>query len=84
MRHTVSLPGGWRFSKTAKIPAAFPENWQAVTLPHTWNAADGTDGGNDYWRGTACYCRRLTPPALAAGEQLWLEFEGAAMTAEVY
>lgn len=55
-----------------------------MTLPHTWNAADGTDGGNDYWRGTACYCRRLTPPALAAGEQLWLEFEGAAMTAEVY
>ena len=84
MRHTVSLLDGWRFAKTAEIPAAFPENWQPVTLPHTWNAADGTDGGNDYWRGTACYCRRLTPPVLAAGEQLWLEFEGAAMTAEVY
>lgn len=84
MRHTVLLQDGWRFAKTAKIPAAFPENWQPVTLPHTWNAADGTDGGNDYWRGTACYCRCLTPPALAAGEQLWLEFEGAAMTAEVY
>ena len=84
MRHTVSLLDGWRFAKTAEIPAACPENWQPVTLPHTWNAADGTDGGNDYWRGTACYCRRLTPPALAAGEQLWLEFEGAAMTAEVY
>lgn len=84
MRHTVSLLDGWRFAKTAEIPAAFPESWQPVTLPHTWNAADGTDGGNDYWRGIACYCRRLTPPALAAGEQLWLEFEGAAMTAEVY
>ena len=84
MRHTVSLLDGWRFAKTAEIPATFPESWQPVTLPHTWNAADGTDGGNDYWRGTACYCRRLTPPALAAGEQLWLEFEGAAMTAEVY
>ena len=84
MRHTVLLQDGWRFAKTAEIPAACPENWQPVTLPHTWNAADGTDGGNDYWRGTACYCRRLTPPALAAGEQLWLEFEGAAMTAEVY
>ena len=84
MRHTVSLLDGWRFAKTPEIPAAFPESWQPVTLPHTWNAADGTDGGNDYWRGTACYCRRLTPPALAAGEQLWLEFEGAAMTAEVY
>lgn len=84
MRHTVLLQDGWRFAKTAEIPAAFPESWQPVTLPHTWNAADGTDGGNDYWRGTACYCRRLTPAALAAGEQLWLEFEGAAMTAEVY
>ena len=84
MRHTVLLQDGWRFAKTAEIPAAFPESWQPVTLPHTWNAADGTDGGNDYWRGTACYCRCLTPPALAAGEQLWLEFEGAAMTAEVY
>ena len=84
MRHTVLLQDGWRFAKTAEIPAAFPESWQLVTLPHTWNAADGTDGGNDYWRGTACYCRRLTSPALAAGEQLWLEFEGAAMTAEVY
>ena len=84
MRHTVLLQDGWRFAKTAEIPAAFPESWQPVTLPYTWNAADGTDGGNDYWRGTACYCRRLTPPALAAGEQLWLEFEGAAMTAEVY
>ena len=23
-----------------------------VELPHTWNAKDGQDGGNDYWRGT--------------------------------
>ena len=58
MRHTVSLLDGWRFAKTAEIPAACPENWQPVTLPHTWNAADGTDGGNDYWRGH----RLLLPP----------------------
>ena len=72
MRHTVLLQDGWRFAKTAKIPAAFPENWQPVTLPHTWNAADGTDGGNDYWRGTACYCRRLTrPPWPQANSSGW-------------
>ena len=45
MRHTVLLQDGWRFAKAAEIPAAFPESWQPVTLPHTWNAADGTDGG---------------------------------------
>lgn len=42
----------WCFSKTAEVPAVLPE-WEAVTLPHTWNAQDGQDGGNDYWRGTA-------------------------------
>ena len=26
-----------------------------VELPHTWNAKDGQDGGNDYWRGTCTY-----------------------------
>ena len=24
---------------------------EAVSLPHTWNAQDGQDGGADYWRG---------------------------------
>lgn len=28
---------------------------EPVTLPHTWNAIDGQDGGNDYYRGTCCY-----------------------------
>lgn len=26
-----------------------------VNLPHTWNAKDGQDGGNDYYRGTCHY-----------------------------
>lgn len=56
---------------------------QDVTLPHTWNAIDGQDGGNDYWRGTCVYEKRFAAPALAPGEQLWIEFRGAAMTAEV-
>mgnify|MGYP000572773498 CR=1 FL=1 len=30
-----------------------PDNRQEqVNLPHTWNAKDGQDGGNDYYRGT--------------------------------
>ena len=27
------------------------EDLAVVSLPHTWNAFDGQDGGNDYWRG---------------------------------
>ena len=46
MRHEIILNQGWSFYKTERAPA------EAVTLPHTWNAIDGQDGGNDYYRGT--------------------------------
>ncbi len=84
MRKIQPFCAGWRFAKTARLPEALPGDWEAVTLPHTWNAADGQDGGNDYWRGTAAYCKQFSKPALEEGEQVWLEFLGAAMTAEVY
>lgn len=29
--------------------------WEIVDLPHTWNALDGQDGGNDYYQGVAWY-----------------------------
>jgi len=57
--------------------------FEAVTLPHTWNAKDGTDGGNDYYRGTCVYEKSFAKPALQDGEELWIEFRGAAMTADV-
>ncbi len=34
-----------------------------VELPHTWNAKDGQDGGNDYWRGTCTYSTTFAAPA---------------------
>ena len=57
---------------------------ETVTLPHTWNAKDGQDGGNDYYRGSCWYWKHFDRPAMADGEEAWLEFRGAAMTAEVY
>ena len=62
---------------------AYAAQGEAVTLPHTWNAVDGQDGGNDYHRGTCWYVRELTAEE-TAGERLFLEINGAAMTAEVY
>ena len=81
MRKLIPLLEGWRFCKTEEIPCRWPDDWECVTLPHTWNAADGQDGGNDYWRGTATYARRLNRPE----EQgcAFLQFDGAAMCAEV-
>lgn len=81
MRTILSLNDGWQFIKSADPAGAERE---PVTLPHTWNAVDGQDGGNDYHRGTCWYERKLPKPELEDGKRAWLEFKGAAMTAEVY
>lgn len=84
MRTIQPFCDNWSFARTAQIPATLPAGWEAVTLPHTWNAVDGQDGGNDYWRGTAMYCKAFDRPELKAGGRAYLEFLGAAMTAEVW
>ena len=57
MRKVENFNNDWMFAKVAEVPQILPETWERVTLPHTWNAVDGQDGGNDYWRGTAMYCK---------------------------
>ena len=84
MRVIRSLNENWTFHKTED-----PTNDAGVpvTLPHTWNAEDGQDGGDDYYRGKCWYTRKLDKsdlPPLDDGAQVWLEFEGAAVEAEVY
>ncbi len=70
----------WLFTKDKTLSVA---DWEAVSLPHTWNAKDGQDGGNDYYRGTCYYTKKL---ALSEcnGEEVYLEFEGANSSADVY
>ena len=55
MRSTLNFNSHWQFTKPGAAPVA-------VTLPHTWNAADGTDGGNDTSAGFAPIPRNLPPP----------------------
>ncbi len=84
MRDIIDFNRDWRFAKTDKVPTALPGDWEPVSLPHTWNAVDGQDGGNDYWRGTAMYCKGFETPALDNGDRLYLEVRGAANIAEVW
>lgn len=75
MRKIISFNENWLFTKTGTA--------EVVTLPHTWNAVDGQDGGNDYYRGTCTYTKTFAKPATGADEEVWLEFLGAAHTCEV-
>ena len=86
MRTIRNLTDGWRFLK-AELPVetamAYAQRGEAVSLPHTWNAVDGQDGGNDYHRGLCWYVRELTVDE-TGGERLFLDVNGANHTAEVF
>ena len=41
-----------------------------LDLPHTWNAIDGQDGGNDYKRGTCVYTKAFSAPEYFSDERV--------------
>ena len=85
MRNILSLNAGWSFIKDhSQVPAAMDAEWEIVNLPHTWNAIDGQDGGNDYFRGTCCYAKTLVKAELPEAQKYYLEIRGAASSADVY
>ncbi|MBQ9098143.1 MAG: glycoside hydrolase family 2 protein [Clostridia bacterium] len=82
MRNVIGLNQEWLFVKgTADINA---RNGDVVNLPHTWNATDGQDGGNDYFRGACLYVKTLHQAELPAADLYYLEFRGANSSADVY
>ena len=85
MRHIINFNSNWYFSKEATaVPEALCTDWEAVNVPHCWNAVDGQDGGNDYWRGTAYYAKSITKADLPEAAHYYLEIQGANSSADVY
>lgn len=86
MRKTINIDQGWKFIREdAGLPAEFPEHWQDVDLPHTWNAVDGMDGGGNYYRGRCWYARTFeTPRQPLPGGRVYVEILAAGQQAAVY
>ena len=85
MREIISLNRKWAFIMGgADVPADVPSPAYYVNLPYTWNAIDGQDGGNDYYRGLCWYVRRLEREDIPEAGRLWLELRGANSSADVY
>ena len=85
MRQIYNLNAKWAFTKEAgEIPAAIDNAWETVNLPHSWNAVDGQDGGNDYYRGTCHYVKEINKADLPKADKYFLEVRGANSSADVY
>ena len=85
MRSVVNFNAKWAFTKQASaVPAELPKDWYWVNLPHSWNAIDGQDGGNDYYRGTCYYAKAFDKMDLPEADKYYLEIRGANSSADVY
>ena len=76
MRKVVCINNDWTFTKQG--------GKELVSLPHTWNATDGQDGGNDYFRGKCFYERIISLNQESLDGEVWIEFRGAATVTTVY
>ncbi|KOU73795.1 beta-galactosidase [Streptomyces sp. MMG1533] len=87
-RVRIDLNQGWRFVRAdvtgAERPGFDDSGWTPVNTPHTWNAVDGADGGNNYYRGVGWYRRHYTAPSELAGKRLYLQFAGVDQVADVW
>ena len=86
-RKVTTIGGDWSFytiNRTQKDSLnAHPKAWTKVKLPHTWNAADGQDGGGNYVRGYFWYKKTLKVTK-ESSKIYTLKFNGACTEATVY
>ena len=85
MRSILNFNENWAFTKdVGDIPVSIPESWEKISLPHCWNALDGQDGGNDYYRGTCHYAKAFTKAELGDADRYYIEFRGTNSSATLY
>ncbi len=83
MRKILNFNQGWSFFKGGMDAVIKNEGEELVNLPHSWNATDGQDGGNDYYRGACAYVKKFAKSELPENEEYYLEINGANSSADV-
>ncbi len=85
MRKIVNFNSKWAFTKLADaIPTEINPKWDFVNIPHCWNAIDGQDGDNDFYRGMGYYAKQLNKVDLPEADLYYLELQGTNSSADVY
>ena len=82
MRQIININKDWTFLKGAEDSENTFEK-EIVTLPHTWNAIDGQDGGADYYRGVCYYDKKIVLADLPVADEYYLEINAANSSAKV-
>ncbi len=82
MRNILNLNENWLFAKNTTDVSV--REGEQVSIPHSWNAADGQDGGNDYFRGSCLYVKTIKKSELPEADLYYIEFRGTNSSADLY
>ena len=90
-RESVDLSSGWKFIRQEVSPDAVFDTWEAVSVPHTWNALDGQNGKaadadmpDGYYRGPGWYVKKLDILPDWRGKRVFVRFEAASLVADIW
>jgi beta-galactosidase len=93
-RRAYNFNPGWRFTKQdvpgSEAPDFDDSQWEIVSTPHTYNDVDSfdefaTNGGEAHlYMGPARYRKHFKLPADAAGNKVFIEFEGMRQAAKFW
>jgi beta-galactosidase/beta-glucuronidase len=89
VRKIVNINKDWKYNEAAmeadqaSSSSLNDSEWEAINLPHTWNAEDGADGGS-YRRGASWYRKTLPWNKVYENKRVYIEFLGACLKSEVY
>ena len=87
MRKVININDNWKFIKQNEENAMErvynDENWEAVNVPHTWNAIDGANGF-DFYKGACWYRKEFAVETASEGNRVFIEFKGSNSITDVY
>ncbi|MBD2869096.1 glycoside hydrolase family 2 protein [Paenibacillus arenilitoris] len=86
MIEEISFNDQWLFTKKndPSFSREFIQEGVTVTLPHTWNQADGQGGSEQYYRGQCWYQRTLSISSENLTKRFYLEIGAAGNIGQVY
>ncbi len=82
MRNILNINENWLFVKDTTDVSV--REGEQISIPHSWNAIDGQDGGNDYFRGSCLYVKNIKKAELPEADLYYIEFRGTNSSADLY
>lgn len=79
LRDQIPLSGKWEFFKGGTESSS---KCEYVSIPHTWNAQDGTTA--NYYRGKGLYHYKFDSPKNIQKKRVFIRFEAVSQEAEVF